>query len=62
MWSLGMGLVRFFVLAQLVDAALSNDLIQQHFSETTDLSGCTQSKPSEGSVSFNSLPLSDFGR
>jgi len=57
-----MGLVRFFVLAQLVDAALSNDLIQQHFSETTDLSGCTQSKPSEGSVSFNSLPLSDFGR
>src|SRR5271169_226462 len=36
--------------AQPVDATLSNSLIQQHFPERTDLSGCTQSEPSQGSV------------
>jgi len=35
------------LLSQLVDATLSNSLIQQHFPERTDLSGCTQLEPSQ---------------
>jgi hypothetical protein len=35
-------------------------LIQQHFPETTDLSGCTPSEPSQGSVPFDSTRVSDF--
>jgi len=42
------------VPAQLVDATLSNSLIQQHFSERTGVSGCTQSEPSQGSVPYDS--------
>jgi hypothetical protein len=46
--------------AQLVDATLSNRLVQQHFPERTDLSDCTPSEPSQGSVPFDSTLVSDF--
>ena len=40
--------------AQMVDATLSNGLIQQHFPETTELSRRTQSEPSKGSCAMDS--------
>jgi len=43
-----------------VDATLSNGLIQQHFPERTDLSGCTQSESGQGSILFDSTLVSDF--
>jgi hypothetical protein len=46
--------VRLPLSAQLVDATLSSSLIQQHFPEKIDLSGGTQSEPSQGSVPFDS--------
>ena len=48
------------VPAQPVDATLSNCLIQQPFPERTNLSGCTQLEPSQGSVPSNSTFVSDF--
>jgi|HubBroStandDraft_2_1064218.scaffolds.fasta_scaffold71127_2 hypothetical protein len=46
--------------AQLVEATLSNSLIQPRFPERTDLSGSTQSEPSQGSAPFDSILGSDF--
>jgi hypothetical protein len=37
-------------VTQPVDATPSNQLIRQYFPWRTDLSGCTRSKPSQGSI------------